>query len=460
VKIVVFNGSPKGSVSITMQYVAYIEKHFPEHEFVVFNISERINQLEQNEGKVNEIMAAVQTADGLLWASPVYLFLFPSQLKRFIELIYERQSQAHFFGKYTAVLTTSVHFFDHAAHNYLNAVCDDLAMKYAGMFSADMDDLLDKEGRKTLLFFAHQFFKTIESKMPTTRTFLPVNISASSYFPVEPQLKLINHQAKIVIVIDKITPDSNLEKMVFRFQQSFSQPPEIVDMNQLDIKGGCLGCVRCGYDGDCIYRGKDQYIDIQEKILDHADILIFAGTIRDRFLSSKWKQFLDRGFFRNHTPSFTGRQIGWLISGPLAQIPNLRQIMQGYVEWQKANLINIVTDEYRTSAEIDRLLDAFAQQAMDCYQESYVRPTTFLGVGGGKVLRDEVWGRFRFPFKADYSFFKKKGWFDFPQKQYACQIKNTLLLLLSRSRAMRKKIYVVGMKEKMTAKHRRVVKIF
>lgn len=456
----VFNGSPKGSVSITMQYVAYIEKHFPQHEFVVFNVSETIKQLEQNEGKFSEIMALVQTADGILWASPVYLFLFPSQLKRFIELIYERQSQSHFLGKYTTVLTTSVHFFDHAAHNYLNAVCDDLGMKYSGMFSADMDDLLDKEGRRKLLFFAHQFFKAIENKMPTTRNFHPLNVEASRYVPVVPQPKPMNHQAKIVIVVDKVNPDTNLEKMVFRFQQNFSHPPEILDMSQLDIKGGCLGCVRCGYDGECIYRDKDQYIDIYENVLEHADVLVFAGTIRDRFLSSKWKQFLDRGFFRNHTPSFAGRQIGWLISGPLAQVPNLRQILQAYVEWQKCNLVDIVTDEYRTSAEIDQLLDAFAQQTLDCYQENYVRPGTFLGVGGAKVLRDEVWGRFRFPFKADYSFFKKKGWFDFPQKQYAYRIKNTLLLLLSKSRAVRKKIYVVGMKEKMTAKHRRVVEKF
>jgi hypothetical protein len=28
-KIVVLNGSPKGEDSITLQYVAYIQKHFP-----------------------------------------------------------------------------------------------------------------------------------------------------------------------------------------------------------------------------------------------------------------------------------------------------------------------------------------------------------------------------------------------------------------------------------------------
>ena len=177
-------------------------------------------------------------------------------------------------------------------------------------------------------------------------------------------------------------------------------------------------------------------------------------------MSSKWKEFLDRGFFRNHSPSFAGKQIGWIVSGPLAQLPNLRQVLQGYVEWQKSNLVDMVTDEYETSAEIDRQMDAFAKRALDFHEAGYVRPRTFLGIGGGKVFRDEVWGRFRFPFRADYAFYKKKGWFDFPHKAYGRRIVNTLLLLLSKSQSIRKNIYVVGMKEKMTAKHRRVVEKF
>ena len=197
VKIVVINGSPKGNVTITMQYVAYIQKHFPQHEFVICNVSEGIRQLEQNDGKFRETMAAVRKADGVLWASPVYLFLFPSQLKRFIELIHERQSQADLLGKYTAVLTTSVHFFDHTAHNYLNAVCDDLGMKYTGMFSADMEDMLHEAGRKQLHLFAHQFLKGIEKKTPVTRTFQPLRMEGVSYLPAEPRPRKIDHPAKV-----------------------------------------------------------------------------------------------------------------------------------------------------------------------------------------------------------------------------------------------------------------------
>ena len=37
-KLLVLNGSPKGDVSVTMQYVKFIRKQFPEHEYQVLNI--------------------------------------------------------------------------------------------------------------------------------------------------------------------------------------------------------------------------------------------------------------------------------------------------------------------------------------------------------------------------------------------------------------------------------------
>ena len=88
-----------------------------------------------------------------------------------------------------------------------------------------------------------------------------------------------------------------------------------------------------------------------------ADILILAGSVQDRYLSSRWKVFFDRGFFMNHVPVFAGKQIGWLVSGPLMQLANLRQILEGHIECQQANLAGIVTDECGSSEELDRLLD-------------------------------------------------------------------------------------------------------
>ena len=37
-KIVVLSGSPKGTLSFTLQYVFYLQKVFPEHEFHIVEI--------------------------------------------------------------------------------------------------------------------------------------------------------------------------------------------------------------------------------------------------------------------------------------------------------------------------------------------------------------------------------------------------------------------------------------
>jgi multimeric flavodoxin WrbA len=69
-----------------------------------------------------------------------------------------------------------------------------------------------------------------------------------------------------------------------------------------------------------------------------ADILFFAGDIRDRYLSARWKTFFDRSFLRGHAPSLAGKRVGWIIAGPLRQLPYLRQILEAYLEVQAANL--------------------------------------------------------------------------------------------------------------------------
>ena len=45
--ITVLNGSPKGNTSVTLQYVHFIQKKFPQHELKVHNISERIKSIER-----------------------------------------------------------------------------------------------------------------------------------------------------------------------------------------------------------------------------------------------------------------------------------------------------------------------------------------------------------------------------------------------------------------------------
>jgi multimeric flavodoxin WrbA len=448
-KIVILHGSPKGSKSITLQYVNYIAKKYPHHDFHIEYIAQKIKQLEKNEAVFGNVIEKISSADGVLWAFPLYYYLVHAGYKRFIELIWERSAQDAFFNKYTAVLSTSIHFFDHAAHNYIHAICDDLKMRYVDAFSAGMRDLLDERERKKLITFADGFFRAIENDMPTTKRFRPTVHSSFSYTPGSVEEKIEPGKKRIVVLTDQTKQQENLAGMTSRFVDSFLTPPEVYNLNDIGMKGDCLGCLQCGYNYTCAYEEKDQFVDFYRTKLMTADILVFAGEIRDRYLSSVWKRFFDRSFFYNHTPSFRHKQIGFIISGPLSQIPNIREIFEGYAEVQDANLVDFITDEGANSSIIDAETTGFARRLVEHSATGYMKPSMFLGVGGMKIFRDEIWGGLRFPFQADHRSYKKLGYYDFPHKNYKHRIGSRVLMLLTKIPFMREEIYKRRMKDEM-----------
>jgi multimeric flavodoxin WrbA len=457
-RIIVLNGSPKGDLSVTMQYIHYIQKRFPEHDLRIINIAHSIKKIEKEDSVFMEVIDAVRSSDGVLWAFPLYYCLVPSQYKRFIELILEKKVEEVFKNRYAAVLTTSIHFFDHTAHNYMQAICDDLDMRYVGSYSAEMHDLLKEEHRRRLLLFAEQFFGAIENRITTPKAYSPLVHGTFTYHAGPIQKSIQTGGKKILVVTDHEDHQTTLVRMVEQFRDSFHSGVEVVNLNQVDIKGGCLGCLQCGYDNTCVYTGKDEFIEFFDERVKKADILVFAGSIRDRYLSSRWKMFFDRSFYNTHIPSLSGKQMGFLVSGPLSQIPNLRQIMEAYAELQQANLVNILTDECGDAATLNALIQEFAARLVWSANKGYMKPRTFLEVGGRKVFRDEIWSSLRFPFQADDRYYAKHGMYDFPHGHYKARMTSRLLILLTKIPAMRKEIYLKKLKTEMIKPLQKVVR--
>ena len=287
-KIIVLNGSPKGEQSVTMQYIHFIEKKFPEHQIKIFNITQQIHKIDREEDFFQEIIGQIRGSDGVIWAFPLYVFLVSSQYKRFIELIWEKRAEEAFRNKYAAVITTSIHFFDHTAHNYIRAICDDLDMKFAGSYSAEMYDLLKPELREKLTLFAESFFLAAAERKPAFKNFLPLKAPQFEYVPGNGQTKINPVRRRIALVTDSEDPNTNLAKMISRFKNSFDGPMDTVYIQEINMKGCCLGCIRGGYDYHCAYEGKDDFIETYQTKIRAADILVFAGTMRDRYLSSLW----------------------------------------------------------------------------------------------------------------------------------------------------------------------------
>ncbi|MEG1305530.1 MAG: iron-sulfur protein, partial [Oscillospiraceae bacterium] len=66
-KIAVFNGSPKGDNSVTLQTVLWIKKNFPEDSFEFLNVAQLLRQYENN---MEPAIAAANSADLLLFSYP------------------------------------------------------------------------------------------------------------------------------------------------------------------------------------------------------------------------------------------------------------------------------------------------------------------------------------------------------------------------------------------------------
>ena len=181
--VLVLNGSPKGELSVTLQYVAYVQKKCPAHTFKIVHVSQRIKRLERDAAAFAEVLADVRAADLVLWATPVYYMLAPGQLKRFIELVAERGAADAFAGRGAAALTTSIHFYDHTAHAYLAGICEDWGMRFYGSHSAEMFDLGGRQGQAQVTRFAEDLLTAVAQGAPAPVSHAPVTPHGFTYTP-------------------------------------------------------------------------------------------------------------------------------------------------------------------------------------------------------------------------------------------------------------------------------------
>ena len=176
--ILVINGSPKGKHSITLQTVNYLQILHPEHNFEILHAGQSIKALEKD---FSSAVAAVEKADILLFSYPVYTFIAPCQLHRFIELL--KASGTNLSGKYASQITTSKHFYDITAHRYVEENCYDLHLRYITGLSADMDDLTTDKGQQEAEKFFDYLIWSVQHGICESA---PAPLPAPARIPVKP----------------------------------------------------------------------------------------------------------------------------------------------------------------------------------------------------------------------------------------------------------------------------------
>ena len=427
-RILVLNGSPKGENSITLQTIRYLEKRFPEETFEVLHVGQRIKALEKDFSKAEEALA---DADLLLFCYPVYTFLVPSQLHRFIELL--KEHGVNLAGKCAAQVTTSLHFYDITAHRFIRDNCDDLGLSYLGGLSADMEDLLKEQGRKE----AEDFFRFVlwrkehcfsePKRYGEPKEFTPVPLSESA-------MPAMSEGGRVAVVAD-FDPDeeSSIRDLVGRFLRVAPFETTLVNLREFPFAGGCLGCFQCAAKGACVYKdGFDSFL--REKI-QTADAIVYAFAIRDHSMGYRMKLYDDRQFCNGHRTVTMGKPVGYLVSGPLSEEENLRTVIEARAEVGGNFLAGVACDESDPDAGIEALGETLRYAVDHAYQP----PKTFWGVGGMKIFRDLIY-QMRGLMKEDHRFYKKHGFYDFPQKRKGRIMGMYLVGGMMRNKKLQKKI--------------------
>lgn len=397
--ICVLNGSPRGVYSTTLHTVLYLQKRYPCHSFEIIQVGTKICSLEKD---LSEALRAMERADLILFAYPVYTFIAPSQLHRFIAAV--KASGADLSGKFVTQLTTSKHFYDVTAHRYIEDNCHDLGMRVIHGLSADMEDLTAEQGRKDAeAFFEYALWCVENGACEAAPKYSPRPIE--EYTPSLPVAEK-EDGFDTVIVADLRPDDKNLRNMIADFEAVYPYPTRLVNIAEYPFQGGCLGCFHCAGEGKCVY--KDRFDTFLRENIQEADAVVCAFTIRDHSMGPVFKTYDDRQFCNGHRTVTEGMPFGYIVNGDLDSEPNLRTIIEARCEVGHNFLAGMGTDSGTISDMSQRLVYAL--------KHKYVQPRNFYGVGGMKIFRDLIW-MMRGLMKADHDFYKSHGIYDFPQKQ-------------------------------------------
>ena len=427
-KILFVNASPKGERSVTLQTARYISKRYPNAcEYSILHTGAHIKALEKD---FSEAEKAINAADTIIFVYPVYTFIAPYQLHRFIELT--KASGVSCKGKYCAQILTSKHFYDVTAMKYVEANALDLGMRYLGALSADMEDLRSEKGRyEAECFFERLMFDAENGNFVEAPSHAPL-AARPVYEPTLPEAEKSDGK-DVVVVTNAATDDVNLRNMIEDFANACAYPVRVVNVRDFPFRGGCLGCFNCAISGKCVYN--DGFEDFLRNDIQRADALIYAFTVSDHYTHSSFKLYDDRQFCNGHRTVTAGKVTGYIISGEYSKEANLRMIVEARANVSGMYFAGVAGDEGDTRKELATL----AKTVCFALDKGLSAPQNFYGVGGTKIFRDLVY-TMQGIMQADHAFYKEHGVYDFPQKKRGMIVAMKFLGLLLRSPAVQKKM--------------------
>lgn len=442
-KIVVLNGSPKLELSITLQSIKYLEKKNLQDDFKIIHL---IKSVRSGEEQIINDMDIIKEADIIIWSFPLYHLLVPSHMKVYIEKIFSLDLISNFKDKHTAVFTTSIHYCDNIAHDYMEGICNDLNMKYMGFLSHDMKDFLKEEYRDEL----DVFYRSLKNDYKTKTHYADRStmLTKSDYKYTHKELnKKSAGQASLVIVTDSAA-NSGVEEMI-KTIVSFVENAKVVDINQ--PFNYCIGCCNCAPKNICAFHDKDNYRSTLDEILEY-DIILFAGDIVDRYLSSNFKKFFDRSFCYTHIPIFAKKQLGYIVSGDYYNLKALKEIFEIY--GNGGNFLGVINDRSKDDEMIADEITDMVLKGIEYANSGYIKTKTCRSIAPQMIFEKEISNSLGVLFIMDYKYYKENNMLR-PIKPHL-KLRNSLIRRLLGSDKVLEKVYK-KMYSGMISKHKKVL---
>lgn len=404
----------------------YLEKYFDADQFSYIDAGAKIRSLEKD---FSEVKNKVADADAIVFCYPVYTCLATSQLHRFIELLNDENITLK--NKTVTQFTTSKHFYDMTAHRCIEENVFDLGGNYVKGMSADMNDLITANGQKQLIEFwkfvrySHEkhIFETAPAKLTDDRP---------TYTSFSPDNTFKNGRSVALITNCKKT-DLTLTAMISDFVSASPFNVTVYNVADMQLKGGCLGCLRCAADGNCVYTDGFQQL-LREK-LESADAMVFAFTPKCHTMGADFKRFDDRRFCNGHRTTCEGKPTAYIVGGSLKNEDNLRELLDARPEIAGNYSAGIATAD--GGAEEMKSVIAKLDYALE---NKLSLPQNFYGEGGRRIFRDLVFVM-QGIMRADHKFYKSHGYYDdLPSKQWKTKLLMKLAGVAFNNPSIRKKL--------------------
>lgn len=243
---------------------------------------------------------------------------------------------------------------------------------------------------------------------------------------------------KILVINGSPIGKGNTWKMTKLLEDKLKQLEENLEFEYLHLKEanllGCIGCYRCLMDGEDYCPLKDDRLAIEKKMLN-ADGVIFASPVYVMNVSWLFKNFIDRFAYVCHRPRFHGIKAVAVSSTGALGTGIVNKIIKFTVESWGFDVVSCFGSKFpkgyipeTTLEKISKnMVDTAATVAGNFYKalsETHVTKIDVMKLAAFKLQRSAFGSGDRL--KADYNYWKEKGWLE-PNCSYYFPAKVNLL---------------------------------